>query len=133
MKKEELPQDKSALSEFTDELCYVKNNDGSYETALSKGWNVKKEALDHAWDEIAERIKAAKKEVKEGRKSPIFYFMEKHLMDIKILSAYVKLWKFRVKRHMKPKVFNKLSPELIERYAAVFEISSEELKNYKGE
>lgn len=133
MKKEELPQDDSALAKLTDELCYVKNEDGSYETALSKGWDIKKEALDHAWDEIGERIKSAKIEVKEGRKSPIYYFMEKHLMDINILSAYVKLWKFRVKLHMKPSVFKKLSPKIIERYADVFEISSEELLNYKGE
>ena len=133
MKKEELPQDDSALAKLTDELCYVKNDEGSYETALSKGWDVKKEALDHAWDEIAERIKFAKKEVKEGRKSPIFYYMEKHLMDVTILSAYVKLWKFRVKLHMKPYFFMRLSPKLLKRYADVFEISSEELLNYKGD
>lgn len=133
MKKEELPQDDSALSRLTDELCYVKKEDGSYGTALSSGWDVKKQALDHAWEEIGERIAMAKKEVKEGRKSPIYYFMEKHLMDLNILSAYVKLWKFRVKRHMKPSIFNKLSPKMIKKYADVFEISSEELKNFKGE
>jgi len=133
LKKEELPQDPSALAKLTDELCYVKNEDGSYGTALSSGWDVKKEALDHAWDEIGERIEHAKKEVSEGRKSPIYFFMEKHLMDENILSAYVKLWKFRVKRHMKPSVFKRLSPKLIKKYADIFEISSEELKNYKGE
>ena len=59
MKKEELPQDDSALSKFTDELCYIKNEDGSYGTALSSGWNVKKEALDHAWEAMSEAIKSA--------------------------------------------------------------------------
>ena len=48
MKKEEVPQDKSALEKVTRELMYVKNSDGKYTTDLSTGWDVKKEALDNA-------------------------------------------------------------------------------------
>ena len=57
MKKEEVPQDKSALENVTRELMYVKNKDGKYTTDLSTGWDVKKEALDNAWDDINERVK----------------------------------------------------------------------------
>ncbi len=133
MKKEDIPQDKGPLSRYTDEVVYIKNKDGHYETALSSGWKVKNEALDNAWDDIKDRVKFAKDEVLAGRKSPIFYFMEKNLMDYNILSAYVNIWKFKVKRHMKPAVFSRLSKKTIERYAKVFEIDSEELINFKGE
>jgi hypothetical protein len=39
------------------------------------------------------------------------------------------LWKWTVKKHLKPKGFNKLSDEILEKYAKVFDITKEELKN----
>ncbi len=82
MKKEDLPQEPGALSRFTREVCYVKNEDGKYETALSKGWDMKKEALDSAWVEVNDRIEEARKAVANGEKSPVYYFMELNLMDL---------------------------------------------------
>ncbi len=132
MKKEDIPQDKSALDNFTRELYYVKNKNNKYETGLSTGWDIKKEALDNAWDEVNLRIEDAKKAVKEGRKSPIYYFMELNLMTISILSGYTGFRKFSVKRHIKPNIFNKLSDKKLSIYASNFNISIDELKNYKG-
>ncbi len=132
MKKEELPQDQSALAKCTREVLYVKNSDGKYTTDLSTGWEVKKEALDNAWDDINERIKEAALKVKNGEQSPILYFMELNLMDIHLLSDYTGFWKFNIKRHMKPSVFSKLSEKRLRDYAKVFDISIDDLKNFKG-
>lgn len=132
MKKEELPQDKSALSNITREVLYVKNSDGKYTTDLSTGWDVKKDALDNAWDDIHERIKEAAIKVKNNEVSPVFYFMELKLMDLQLLSDYTGFWKFNVKRHMKPAVFEKLSDAKLNKYAKAFDIKLEELKNFKG-
>ena len=74
MKKEDLPQDESALTNITRELMYVKDKEGKYTTDLSTGWEVKKSALDNAWDDIKERAEEARVAVKNGEKSPIFYF-----------------------------------------------------------
>lgn len=130
MKKKDVPQDKSALENYTRELCYAKNSDGKYETALSTGWDVKAEALDIAWDDVKRKVEDARIEVKEGRKSPILYFMELKLMDVKILAAYTGFRKFSVKRHMKPSVFKKLSDEKLSVYSKVFEISVDELRDF---
>lgn len=132
MKKEDLPQDTSALHNFSREVCYVKNGDGKYETALSTGWEVKKEALDNAWDEVNERVKEAQRAVRDGEKSPIYYFMELRLMDLPVLSGYTGFWILTVKRHLKPAVFKGLSDKRLRKYAEVFEITPEELKNFKG-
>lgn len=132
MKKEELPQDKSALENFTREVMYVKNADGKYTTDLSTGWSVKKDALDNAWDDIKERVNQTAQKVKNGEVSPIAYFMEVKLMDLNILAAYTGFWKFNIKRHMKPNVFASLNDSKIKKYADAFGISSEELKNFKG-
>jgi hypothetical protein len=132
MKKEELPQDESALKAMTRELLYVKDKEGKYTTGLSTGWEVKKAALDNAWDDIKERVEAARIAVKNGEKSPIYYFMELRLMDFPVLSGYTGFWNFTIKRHMKPSVFKGLSDKKLGVYAKAFDITVEELKNFKG-
>ena len=132
MKKEELPQDESALKNVTRELCYVKNADGTYTTGLSTGWEVKKTALDSAWEDIKERVEEARAAVKNGEKSAIAYFMELKIMDLTVLSGYTGFWKFNIKRHLKPGIFASLSDDKLKKYAEAFEITVEELKGFKG-
>lgn len=132
MKKEELPQDPSALVGVTRDVCYVKDKDGKYTTDLSIGWEVKKQALDNAWEDINEKVKEAAALVKKGERSPVYFFMEKTLMDVTLLASYTGFWKFNIKRHFKPSVFSSLSNEKLEKYAKAFNISVEELKNFKG-
>ena len=131
MKKEELPQDKSALEVMTRELLYVKNSNGKYTTGLSTGWDIKKEALDSAWDDIKERVELARMAVRNREMSPIYYFMELRLMDLTVLSGYTGFLKFTIKRHFKPYVFQRLSNEKLTTYAKIFDISINELKDFK--
>lgn len=132
MKKEELPQDKSVLDGYTRDVCYVKNENGKYEKALSSGWQVKSEALDNAWDDINHRVEDARIAVKNGTKSPIYYFFELRLMDMQVISGYTGFWGFTIKRHMKQSVFKKLSDTKLQKYADAFDITLEELKNFNG-
>ena len=132
MKKEDLPQDASALVGVTREVCYVKGSDGKYTSDLSTGWDVKKQALDNAWDDIKERVAEAAAQVKNGEISPIFYFMEVKLMDITLLSGYTGFWKWTIKRHFKPSVFKNLSDTKLATYAKAFDVSVDELKNFHG-
>ena len=132
MKKDEVPQDKGNLSKSNmKELVYATDENGSYTTALSTGWEPKTIALSNSIDEINERIAMAKEQVKSGEVSPIVYFMEFSKMDIGVLSSYVGMWQWRVKRHFKPTVFAKLSDKILQKYAETFNISVEELRNFK--
>lgn len=132
MKKKDIPQDKSALENFTKEVYYVKNDEGGYETGLSEGWSVKKEALDNAWEDVEAQTEEARLAVEKGSKSPIYYFMKKNLMDVKILAAYTGFFSFKIKRHLKASGFRKMNRETMEKYADIFGISPDELKNFKG-
>lgn len=132
MKKEDLPQDPSALAGVTREVCYVKDANGKYVSDLSTGWDVKKQALDNAWDDIKERLEEAALKVKNGEVSPVFYFMELKLMDLPLLSGYTGFWKWTIKRHFKPSVFKTLNESKLKIYAKAFDISVEELKNFDG-
>jgi hypothetical protein len=85
--------------------------------------------MQDAWDEVDQRIEKVKQQVISGYFSPIAYYMEKNLMDVKILAAYVGLWRFKVKRHLKMKHFDKLNDEILAKYAETFDIELTILKN----
>ncbi|HLI92594.1 MAG TPA: hypothetical protein VKU83_03260 [Puia sp.] len=127
MKKDEVPQDPGSLGKVTREICYATDDKGKYTTELSQGWEVKTGALDVAWQDITERVKAAGEKVLRGEASPLLYFMELKLMDAAVLAGYTGLWKWQVKRHLRPAAFSRLSGRKLRRYAEVFEISVEEL------
>lgn len=133
MKKTDVPQDKSNLeSADFKELCYAVDEDGKYTTVNSTGWDPKTIALNNAIEDINERVENAKNRVLNQQTSPIEYYMELHKMDLQILASYVGLWKWRVKRHFKPKVFQKLSNTTLQKYADVFDISIAQLKDIQN-
>lgn len=131
MKKEDTPQDLGALGKVTKEVCYVVDASGNYLTDLSNGWEIKSKALDAAWEDISKRVQAAKDKVIQGAASPLLYFMELKLMDIPILAAYTGFWKWRVKRHLKPGPFKRLSDRSLQKYADAFELKVEDIKSFK--
>jgi hypothetical protein len=128
MKKDEIPQDLGALGKITTEICYAVDESGNYTTVPSNGWEVKSSALDVAWKDVEQRIETARQKVKNKEASPILYFMELRVMDIPIVAAYTGFWKWQVKKHMRYAVFEKLSTPKLEKYAALFEVSVEDLK-----
>lgn len=131
MKKDEIPQDNGALNKLTKEVVYATDQSGNYSTELSTGWDVKTTALNVAWDDIEQRIAAAKEKVIAKKASPLLYFMELRLMDLPILSGYTGFWKWTIKRHLNPSVFNRLSEKRLKKYADAFNITVEELKTMK--
>jgi hypothetical protein len=129
MKKEEVPQDLSSLGKITTEICYATDESGNYTAQQSRGWDVKTGALDVTWENIEKKAAAAREKVLKGEASPLLYFMEKKLMDIPILAGYTGIWRWRIRRHLKPVVFRKLPEAVLQKYAAAFDCSVDELKS----
>jgi hypothetical protein len=129
MKKEEVPQDLSSLGRITREICYATDETGKYTTQLSRGWDVKINALDAAWDDIAKRAQLAKEKVLKREASPLLFFMEYRLMDLQILAGYTGFWKWQIKRHLKPDVFEQLPSSKLQKYADTFDITIDDLIN----
>lgn len=132
MKKDAIPQDEESSLSKKDmkEVCYVVNDKGEYSTGLSTGWKAKSIALDVTMEQLEERIEEAKQSVLAGEKSPIVYFMEVCKMDWSILASYMGKSKWKIKRHAKPRVFKKLKPDVLKKYAEVFEVDVEQIKNF---
>lgn len=128
MKKENVPQDLSALGKVTKEVCYATDESGKYATQLSSGWDVKIDALDVAWQDIDGRITKARQAVLNKQASPILFFMEYRLMDLKLLAGYTGFWQWQIKRHLKPEVFDHLPDKKLQKYAEAFNVSVADMK-----
>ena len=131
MKKWEVPQDDGFTEGLDIDFCYALDENGNYTVVPSSGWQPKTDAIRQAWDVINEKVEQVRKRVIAGELSPIAYYMEKNIMDLKLLSDYAGLPKRKVKKHLKPDHFNKLDDQILMRYAETFGISVEMLRNFR--
>jgi hypothetical protein len=132
MKKHEVPQDNEGLLEGKPlDLCYALDENGNYVTVPSHGWAPKNAALFQAWEVIGGRMEAARQQIFQGKLSPLAYYMEKNIMDVKLLAAFIGLSKWKVRRHLKPAGFRKLDERLLRRYADIFQVPVEALTHFK--
>ena len=130
MKAKEVPQDDADMMRgIFREPVYSVDEKGNYTTVRSVGWDPKNEVMQQAWDNINEKIEAVRQKVLTGKLSPIAFYMEKQIMDTGLLAKYMGLWRWKVKRHLKPKYFNQLSDDILQRYAEIFDLTAEELIN----
>ncbi|MCD6012444.1 MAG: hypothetical protein K0Q79_2306 [Flavipsychrobacter sp.] len=132
MNVNEVPQDERDLKHDgrINKLMYAVDKDGKYTGINSAGWEAENFALEQAWEDIDEALVKVEAQVKAGALSPIVYFMQKNLMDIALLANYSGKWQWQVKRHFKPSVFKSLSPEMLGKYARIFNVTVDELVNF---
>ncbi len=128
MEKDKVPQEDSNILEGKVKMLkYAVDENGNYTKVSSVGWEPETIVLSLAWDEIHEKIEAVRIRVLANEISPIAYYIEKEMLDIKLLSQYVGYFSFQVKRHLKPSIFKKLSQKQLEKYAKAFQITTEQL------
>jgi hypothetical protein len=129
--------EKSDTSQGDKELLYTYNREVFYYFDKEKGYTQKVDyqnphnqvIIKQSWDAAEERLDQVRQLVIIGKASPVAYFMEKILMETPMLAAYMDISQWRVKRHMKSRVFKKLKPETLAKYAEIFGIGVEELTN----
>lgn len=78
--------------------------------------------------DIRARIEEAREAVLAGKKSPLYYHMARRQMNPAILARAAGIASFRVKRHLRPEIFSKLKPSILDRYANALVVTREELK-----
>lgn len=128
MKTKDVPQDDANMlqGKFR-EPVYSLDENGNYTTVKSVGWDPKNEVMKEAWDSVNEKIENARQKVLDGKLSPIGYYIEKNIMDVSLVASYMGIWSWRVRRHLKPRRFNKLNEDMLKKYADVFNITVEQL------
>ena len=132
MEKDKVPQDDENLLEgkFT-VVKYAVDKNGKYVKVPSVGWEPENVALQQAWEVISEKVEAARKRVLAGEVSPLAYWIEKNMMDEKLVGEYMGFSKWKVKEHLNPTTFQSLPKDFLKKYAEVFKISVEEFKDLK--
>jgi len=127
MEKKDVPQDEGILGHVR-VVCYATDENGEYTKSESAGWEPTNIANSIAWEFLNEELAGVLEKVKKKELSPLAYHMNKNLMDLKVLSQYIGFARWRVKRHLKPRGFNDLDDETLKRYAAIFNMTVEQLK-----
>jgi len=134
MKVNEVPQDNTVdYYEGVKRACYAVNEEGRYVIVPSSGWREEELINRLAVEELAENLEKTRMAVLEGRKSPLAYHMERRQMTPEILGKTAGMAVFRVKRHLRPDIFMKLKPSLLERYAKALAVTVEQLKTVPKE
>ena len=126
MRVEKVPHDAGKL-DGEKELCYAVDKNGNYVTVQSEGWEAKNTTLDQAWDFVQDQIKEAEKKILAGDQSNLAYWMAVNMMELKLLSDYSGFSKRKIKKHLRPKIFENLDSAVLEKYAYIFKISIDQL------
>jgi hypothetical protein len=128
MKKDQVPQDEENLNEGKlAKLYYATDENGHYVKVNSVGWEPETVAMSQAWEIVDGEVEEARLKVLNGKASPLQYHMKKNIMTVPLVASYAGILGIRVRLHLRPFFFNKLSRKTLEKYAFTFRITVEEL------
>ena len=131
MREEDVPQDDSFYEGHL-RACYALDRHGKYVLVTSRGWQAETVATAAEVAHISEQLESVRADVEAGRLSPLAYHMAARLMTPNLLAASCGLWRWRVKRHMRPEVFARLPERVLARYAACLDLPLERLRALPG-
>jgi hypothetical protein len=96
--------------------------------AASAGWEAEEIVTSHAVESLQRQAEEARARVKAGVSSPLEYWMYERRMDVPLLSQTSGFWQWRVRRHLRPVHFAKLSGEQLDRYAQALGVPAADLR-----
>lgn len=127
MDKDQVPQDQSQTYGGHSKLMYATDPDGNYVEVASTGWEVEEYATQTALAEIEAHIRSAWQKVKSGESSPLLFHMYNKRMDIDLLAQTTGFFKWRIRRHFKPRIYKRLPERVLRRYEDALGLSTTEL------
>ncbi|TJY62318.1 hypothetical protein E4T66_08875 [Sinimarinibacterium sp. CAU 1509] len=128
MKQSEVPQDQLAYYGDARRAVYAVDDSGHYTTVASTGWSAEAQVNADAVAEFERLAQEARTRVEQGRSSPLDYHMYARRMDLPMLAQSSGIWRWRVRRHLRPQVFQRLPERLLARYAEALGLSIAALK-----
>lgn len=127
MNDSKVPQHNISTYANNKKAIYATDENGEYTIVASSGWNVEEEATRQALMELERLADHAYERVARGKVSPLYFHMYDRRMDLQTLSQATGMFKWRIKRHFRPMIFDKLSGKMVARYADTLGISIESL------
>jgi hypothetical protein len=128
MEKATRPNDPPKTIEMHMEVNYQYGSDGNFTKHAGYDYLKQEDLLVHdVWKLTHEKIEEVRRQVRAGKVSPVAYHMERCMMEVPVLASIAGISSWRVRRHMKVKIFNRLRHSTLKKYASAFEIPVEEL------
>jgi hypothetical protein len=127
MRDRDVPQEGNATLGGHRKAVYAVAEDGKLRLVASRGWEVEEIVTRQAVEDLERRAQAARERFRAGESSPLEYHMYRARMDVTLLSQTAGLWGWRVRRHFRPRVFERLPLRLRRRYAEALGIPLEAL------
>jgi hypothetical protein len=127
MRERDVPQEGNATLGGLRKAVYAVADDGKLRMVLSRGWEAEEIVTRQAVEELEHRADQARARALAGKSSPLEYHMYRARMDLALLSQVTGLWRWRIRRHLRPAVFARLPVRLRRRYAEAFGVSLEAL------
>jgi hypothetical protein len=93
-----------------------------------KKWEKKLDACELVIVKQAQELEDIRQQILDGKLSPLAYHIQINLFNVKLLASYTGISKRSIKKHIKPDYFYRLDEETLNKYANVFEVTVEELK-----
>ena len=123
-----MPQDAGAL--YAGQLrrvTWAVGDDGTYRAVPSAGWEAEIDATAASVDDTNRQIREAWDAVQAGQQSPLAYHLAVNLLDPATAAREIGTFTFRVRRHLKPHVFARLSAAWQRSYAELLGVSVDTL------
>ena len=108
-------------------VSYVADSNGEHKLVSGSVWQPVNIVNRQAWQEIEKHIELSKQKIAAGRVSCLHYYMTANQMDIGLLAGYTGQSRWLVRLHLVPFFFRKLRAGTLNRYAEVFQVSTEDL------
>ena len=107
---------------------YAKDAGGHIVAVASKGWEVEEIVTSQAVEEMRALAETARQNAINGLSSPLEYWMYARRMDLLLLAQSTGIWRWRIRRHLRPEIFARLSPNLLTRYAEALGLTIQQLQ-----
>jgi hypothetical protein len=128
MRADEVPDRSAPLFEGQYKVVYVTDERGRYVIAKSGGTEAEVAVTEAAVSWFAGLAEEARERARRGETSPLEYHMYRQRMDVPTLAQATGFWRWRVRRHLRPAVFARLSPRLLARHATALGLTVEQLR-----
>ena len=127
MRDVEVPQDESFYGGHS-RACYAVDRQGRYVLVKSRGWQVETIATAEAVEDQVRRVESVRSEVLAGRLSPLAFHMTVRQLTPRLLAGNVGMFRWRVRRHMRPAVFVRLPERILFRYAECLDVTLDQIR-----
>jgi hypothetical protein len=129
MEVHEVPQEGNRTLAHHRKAVYARDANGRVVIVPSRGSEVDEAVTLQAVERLNGFAEEARARAVAGQTSALEVWMWTLRMDVPLLAQVTGLWQWRIRRHFRPAVFARLSPQLLARYAEALGLSPEQLKS----